>query len=151
MKANTGDEPHHRIYVFVSKVTVLAFLALFWSGCSNVRAFRFSTDPDKAKRQLLREVPLGTPLQVARQKLEQRGFWCQILRRSSGRPEDVASERKDPLIDCLTCSQGGSLVVTRRWIVNMKFDSTQLITNMMVDVGPPPSLLFGYRNSRQSR
>jgi hypothetical protein len=120
------------------QLPLLFLLTLLWSGCVS----RFSTEPNEAKQQILKEVPLGTPLHVAKERMEQMHFWC-FFHRTPEQPVPFGVKATGPLIDCLTCSEEQSVFFGRkRWTVEMRFDTNQFVTNMVVHVISNPNDLL---------
>src|SRR4026208_1272898 len=78
MTTHDATDKRCRFLTTIGEVCWLMVLTLALSGCVNSSAMRLSTNPLKARSQILKEVPIGTPVKIAQEKMNELGFRCEI-------------------------------------------------------------------------
>jgi len=119
----------------------LVVLTLALNGCCNSSTMRLSTNPLKAKRQVLKEVPIGTPLKIAEEEMRSLGFHCEI--RKAGEFGDQITARGErgeyrryQNIDYLACTKERVItgIYHRAWVIALVYDKEQVVTNVLIQV-----------------
>jgi hypothetical protein len=123
------------------KKAIVSFLGvtLLLIGCVHkVSALKFSRNPLKLKNQILKEIPVGTPVDVAERKMKQMRFHCesrkgsfadQISNRGEAGPYQFYNN-----IEYMVCSQQRSVFCHsgRIYIVGLPYDQNRVVTNVFV-------------------
>ncbi len=119
-------------------VSFLVLSMLLTACVQNVGAFRFSSNPLKLKNQILKEIPVGTPVDLAERKMKQMRFHSETRKGSFG---DQISSRGEagPYqfyndIEYLVCSRQPSVFCHsgRIFIVGLPYDENRVVTNVFV-------------------
>jgi hypothetical protein len=131
-----GPDP----FTFAAAVVMLLIVAA--CGCAhNAGSLRLSTNALKAKQQILKQVPLGTSVDVAEQKMRKLGFLCQTRERGQFGDQITSwGERgeyrayKDT--DYLACSQERVIpgFSHHQWVIALVHDEHGAITNVLAQV-----------------
>ena len=116
-------------------------MTLALSGCIISNGMRLSTNPLEVKSQLLKEVPIGTPLKIAQEKMRDLGFRSQI--RKAAQFGDQITDRGErgeyqryENINYLACRKERVItgVSHRAWDIAVVFDKDEIVTNVLVQV-----------------
>jgi hypothetical protein len=139
---NAASETHGSKVLVQHLIGALMAVALTLCGCvHNVAAMRLSANPLKVKEQIRRQVPFGTPLNVAEEKMRHLGFDCEFRRRGEFGDQITASGERGEYrrykdIDYLVCVQQLVIpcILHRMWVIGLVCDENQRVTNILVQV-----------------
>jgi hypothetical protein len=106
-------------------------LLLVVCGCS-----RFSGGPAAARAQILRQIPLGTPIDAATNRLTRAGFKCgphepgTVFYDMAVTPQSTHTNAT--LMFCTRAQQ--QFLKHRQWTVGLPYDEHRTVTNVFVQV-----------------
>ncbi len=126
--------------IWISTFAVLT--ACFLAGCAHGSgSIRLSNNPLKVKEEALKEIPLGTPLKVAEEKMAKLGFKCEKYKGvefgDQITPRGQRGEYKRyQNVDVVACSKTKvvPLVSDRTWVIGLVYNSEKVVTNVLVQV-----------------
>jgi hypothetical protein len=123
-------------------VLVICLLVLFAQKQAIAEKIKFYEDPDLMEQELLKHIPLGTPINEAMQVMKNNGFKCEII--EDGRFSDVKEDENASgrirqtvyeNVDFLYCDiSKGFFIVARRWQVSLVYEQHQ-VTQISVSTG----------------
>lgn len=93
---------------------LLVSLSILLAGCgqSHVK-IKLSDNPVQTKQEILKAVPLQTPISDARRMMEKAGFQCEMEENS----DFMEGKKLHKNIDYLYCDKSQKRLVSRRWQV----------------------------------
>lgn len=134
----TGDQAENMRRL---RTILLMALWILSTGCEQRDGFRLSSDPLKARQQLLERIPVGTPLATAKERMERFGFKCELLQSEefaaqTTRLGEQGQYIKYRDINYLCCTKERPVFPfgDRVWVVALVIGQGGLITNILIQV-----------------
>jgi hypothetical protein len=140
-KSRMKNSRGNRLSGFAKTLQLEIILGLFLLGaCAYGTRMRLSNDPVKAKRQILRVIPLGTPAKIAEAEMRSLGYDCQYEKGDFD--DQISSQGESGLtkpyenIAFLNCvrPQTDFFIIDRLFIIGLVCGKDHIITNVLVQV-----------------